>query len=76
MSTGTDFWPCVDWDLFCHLSEYYSPLKPVTPFELLVLYFDLFISIICVQSLMWLRSSLRKNEIKSKGENDQCPHKA
>jgi hypothetical protein len=32
VSAGTGFCTYVDWDLFAHLGEYYTPLKPVTPF--------------------------------------------
>jgi hypothetical protein len=32
VSAGTGFWTYVDWDFFAHLSEYYTPLKPVTLF--------------------------------------------
>jgi hypothetical protein len=32
ISAGTGFWTYVDWDVFAHLSEYYTPLKPVTLF--------------------------------------------
>jgi hypothetical protein len=28
---GTDFWTYVDWDLFAHLSEYYTPLEACNP---------------------------------------------
>jgi hypothetical protein len=32
VSAGTGFWTYVDWDIFAHLSDYYTPLKPVTIF--------------------------------------------
>jgi hypothetical protein len=32
ISAGIGFWTHVDWDIFAHLSEYYTPFKPVTFF--------------------------------------------
>jgi hypothetical protein len=35
ISADTDFWTYADWDCFVYLSEYYTPLNPVTLFNAL-----------------------------------------
>jgi hypothetical protein len=35
LSAGIDFWMYAGWEIFAHLSQYYTPLKPVTLFKTL-----------------------------------------